>query len=460
MDNSTNSIAYQNAKNNIENDPATWEAIKLDYEKEPRKYNKFCLPSSWYQMPDTSLYVDVPMHLLLLSVVKATSIKISKWLKIKLQSTEFKSLSVGILEQLKLYNVEWCKILTYPYKSTDKFGGWVAENFLALIRIAPWFYSLLYELKASKQTPDLATPSTSWHMKEHKFWLEIRGLSLKGKAKELKECVNKYMNSDSPPEIIQNDKITVDDITNLVQSLHRMISLLLSIKTNYCDIDYIGIVIRKYLNDYSKVDVGMGKKDKQPTWLTQYNFLCLLNIPSVIKQYGYVRNIWEGSLEGEGFLSKYKNELKNGLKPTWQLWTIKNLLQQSVFFKENLEIIKTWKENIAFECRVYQSNTAMKNIIRNNKPITCVIDDTDKQIYILIYHEKKNIYGVPIGINWNDYDELNGLKYYHKSFIDNLTTMTAEIGSRLIGCILLPRISSKININNTFCIVYSDWQVV
>ena len=158
-------------------------------------------------------------------------------------------------------------------------------------------------------------------------------------------------------------------------------------------------------------------------------------------------------------MRKYKNELKNGLKPNWQLWTIKDLLQRNVFLKENLECIKTWKENIAYECRVYQSNTAMMNIIRNNKPIKCVIDDTDKKIYIL-YRDKKIIYGVPIGINWNDYDELNGFKYYQISFIDNITKLNAEIGSRIIGCILLPRISTKINIKNTFCIVYSDWRLV
>ena len=72
-------------------------------------------------------------------------------MKIQLQSTEFKTLSVGILDQIKLYNIEWCKILTYPYSSSNKFGGWVAENFLAFTRIGPWFYSLLYELKESKK---------------------------------------------------------------------------------------------------------------------------------------------------------------------------------------------------------------------------------------------------------------------------------------------------------------------
>jgi hypothetical protein len=458
MDNSLNNIAYECAKKNQTTNPSEWEAIQKDYEKNPRKYNKYCLPSSWYYMSDTSLYVDVPMHLLLLGVCKSSFIKIAKWMKIKLQSTEFKTLSVGILDQLKLYNIEWCKVLTYPYSSSDKFGGWVAENYLAFARIAPWFYSLLYELKESKHNPDLETPITSWRMKEHKFWLEIRGLSSEGKAKEIKARVTSYMKSDNPPAIIQNDVIGIDDILDLVRSLHVMISWLLSVKTQLNDVGYIGIVIRKFLNDYNKVDLGMGKEEL-PSWLTQYNFLCLLNVPNIIKKYGYLRNIWEGGNEGEGFLRKYKGEMKNGLKPKWQVWTIKNLLQRNVFQKENLERKKTWKENIAYECRVYQSVATMKNIIRNFKPITCVIDDINKILYIL-FREKKIIHGVPININWDTYDILNGCKYYEISFVDTITTIDADTGSKFVGCILLPRISTKINNNNTYSIIYSDWRLV
>ena len=134
------------------------------------------------------------MHLLLLGVAKAVFIKIAKWLKLRMQSTEFKSLSVGVLDALKLYNIGWCKILQYPYSSTDKFGGWVAENFLAMVRLSPWFYTLLYELKEPKERPDLETPYTAWTMAKNKYWLELRGLSVDGKAKELKDVnVEKYL---------------------------------------------------------------------------------------------------------------------------------------------------------------------------------------------------------------------------------------------------------------------------
>lgn len=158
-------------------------------------------------------------------------------------------------------------------------------------------------------------------------------------------------------------------------------------------------------------------------------------------------------------LRKYKKELKNGLKPKWQVWTIKNLLQRHVFNKENLESTKTWKENIAYECRVYQSKTVMKNMIKNMKPLSCIIDDIENEVYIL-FRERKIIMSVRIEINWNAYDFLNGCKYYDFKLNDEITELNNELGNRTIGCILLPRISTKINNNNTYCIIYSDWRLV
>ena len=89
------------------------------------------------------------MHLLLLGIGKSVFLKIGKWLKVRLQATWFKESTKGILDQLKLYSLDWCKILLYP--STDKFGGCVAENLLGFIRISTWFYSLLNHLKQAEQ---------------------------------------------------------------------------------------------------------------------------------------------------------------------------------------------------------------------------------------------------------------------------------------------------------------------
>lgn len=457
VDYAMNNISYLDAKDNKENDNNRWKVIKKDYENDPRKYQKWCLPSSWYTMFDTSLYVDVPMHLLLLGVAKAVFIKLAKWLKLRMQSTEFKSLSVGVLDALKLYNIEWCKILQYPYSSTDKFGGWVAENFLAMVRLSPWFYTLLYELKEPKERPDLETPYTAWTMAKNKYWLELRGLSTDGKAKELKDRVRKYMNMETKPPIIQNDLIDVEYMLELITSLNHMISYLLSPNTKYGGIGYIEVIIRKFLIIYDNIDSRMGKKN-QPSWLTQYNFLCLLNLPNVMRQFGSVRNMWEGGVEGEGFLRKYKKELKNGLKPKWQIYTLKNLLQRSVFSNVQIETTNNWKDLIKLECRIYQSLGTIKNIVVNRKPISCVIDDETNQVYI-VFRQKQVIKAIKLDVNWNSTTVLNNLRYHELKLMDDIVVMDRNLIYKVVGCLLLPNITPRLRNINCFCIVYSDWRV-
>ena len=458
VDYAMNNISYLDAKNNKENDINRWKVIKKDYDNDPRKYQKWCLPSSWYTMFDTSLYVDVPMHLLLLGVAKAVFIKIAKWLKLRMQSTEFKSLSVGVLDALKLYNIGWCKILQYPYSSTDKFGGWVAENFLAMVRLSPWFYTLLYELKEPKERPDLETPYTAWTMAKNKYWLELRGLSVVGKAKELKDRVRKYMNMETKPPIIQNDLIDVEYMLELVTSLNHMISYLLSPNTKYGGIGYIEVIIRKFLIIYDNIDSRMGKKN-QPSWLTQYNFLCLLNLPNVMRQFGSVRNMWEGGVEGEGFLRSYKKELKNGLKPKWQIYTLKNLLQRSVFSKAQIDTTNNWVDLVKLECRIYQSLGTIKNVVVNKKPISCVIDDETKQVYI-VFRQKQVIKAIKLDVNWNSPTILNNLRYHELKLLDDIVVMDRNLGNKVVGCLLLPNITPRLIRNiNCFCIVYSDWRI-
>jgi hypothetical protein len=177
-----------------------------------------------------------------------------------------------------------------------------------------------------------------------------------------------------------------------------------------------------------------------------------------MKKFGSVRNIWEGGVEGEGFLRKYKKELKNGLKPQWQIYTIKNLLQRGVFNKIQIDTTNNWKERIFLECRIYQSMGVVKNAVTNNKPLSCVIDDATKQIYIL-FREKKIIKAIKVNIAWNSATQLNKLRYYELQLMDDVIEMNNDLGSTVIGCILLPSLTSKVRSANAYCMVYSDWRV-
>ena len=263
---------------------------------------------------------------------------------------------------------------------------------------------------------------------------------------------------ETQPPIITTDVIEIYDVLELVTSLNHMISYLFSPHTNYNSIGFIEIIIRKFLIIYDKFDSRLGQNES-PSWLTSFNFLCLLNIPNVMKQFGYMRNIWEGGVEGEGFLRSYKKELRNGLKPKWQIYTIKNLLQRRVFSKVQIDTtINKWKERIMLECRIYQSMGIVRNAVINKKPISCVIDDEAKQVYIL-FREKKIIKAIKFNIDWNSSTLMNGLQYYELQLMDDIVVMNKKLGNIVVGCIILPNLTSRIEAENSFCIVYSDWRV-
>ena len=90
MDTATNRSIYLEAERNKELETQKWIILRKDREKDPNKYDSWKLPSSWYNFENVELYVDVPMHLVMLGVRKSVFIKISKWLKIRMQGVEFK----------------------------------------------------------------------------------------------------------------------------------------------------------------------------------------------------------------------------------------------------------------------------------------------------------------------------------------------------------------------------------
>ena len=194
---------------------------------------------------------------------------------------------------------------------------------------------------------------------------------------------------------------------------------------------------------------------QQPSWLTQYNFLSLLNIPSIMRKYGCYRNIWEGGIEGEGFLRKYKSELKNGLKHNWQIWTIKNLLQSNVFEKENLENVKSWKATLASECQIYQQHKTFLNLFNDGKPISGMFNNYNKEIYIC-FRIKTIINCITLQINWKIFETYCNMNYYKVTADSTMKYVDKELVSKSTGCILLPKLYKQEHEQDTYCIMFSD----
>jgi hypothetical protein len=330
-----------------------------DYDHEQMVSYK--LPASWYGFEDTTIFVDVPMHLLMLGVVKSVMGKINKWLRKINKNTMFVNKVSGILLQIKKMNIEWCKVLEYP--RTDKTGGWVSENFVAMTRLCVWFYSVLKQLPINEQYTDPTTVYTTWNKKECHKWLQVRGIDNTGKIIDLKKQIGEYMESDNVPSIQKKTDISIINIMDLISSTQKMIKTMISEETTKRDIKKLEAIIRLYLIHYDKLDCGL-RETLVPSWIQQYNMVCLLNIPRIMLKYGTMRNVWEGGKDGEAYLKQVKHNLKSGLVNQWHTWVLTNLLKEEIY-----DNWKTMNQQQNADLRLYAKIYVNKKKRRNHIPV-------------------------------------------------------------------------------------------
>ena len=59
------------------------------------------------------------------------------------------------------------------------------------------------------------------------------------------------------------------------------------------------------------MDSSLNADEKNPSWISSYNFVCLLNIPNTVRQFGPVNHYWEGGGLGEKFIQVAKKNFHN-----------------------------------------------------------------------------------------------------------------------------------------------------
>jgi hypothetical protein len=324
-------------------------------------------------------------------------LKIGKWLRNYNLNALFVSMSNDILRSIKSLNIEWCKILEYP--RTDKTGGWVSENFSAMGRLGVWFYLNLENIPDAK-----------------------------------KEIAN------------------VNEILYLVESLCVLLKTVMCLKTTPKEVEHLESIIRMFLIHYDIIDRYLN--DGNASWVTQYNMLCLLNLPDTMRRYGSIRNIWEGGHDGESYIKHVKRQLCAGLVNDWKVWVVSNLLKE--------EIYQEWKtsdkqlNDLRKEVKIYPSLKDARKSFKSGKPISVLLHN-DK--FFILFRQKGCIIGNQILL----YDKTNEKrKQIHYSIAWNNTTITAEslIGI-FVGVILLPIIEAngftEFHLNKKYSYIRSDW---
>jgi len=194
-------------------------------------------------------------------------------------------------------------------------------------------------------------PYTTWSVKELKGWLRNCGLNEKRRKSELlehvrcgKECSTRQSN------VIVSQEYSINDVSivlNVIQCLSDMISNLMMQKIDEEHISKTKLLIKQFLSAYHKMDKALQihsnattkkrtthhhqSSDKETYgWLTSYNFICLLNLPTMMERYGPITNLWEGGMMGEKFSQELKPRLRGGLTCNWHVNRLKDVLKDDV----------------------------------------------------------------------------------------------------------------------------------
>jgi hypothetical protein len=471
--NACNEKNLNEAFDNRSQDPDVYSELKEYYKEDKSKFQQWQLPSSWFGENDTRLYVDVPMHLLFLGITKSCMIKATKWLTTKRMYSTFLSFSKKILDPIERMNLDWCKLMKYP--TSEKFGGWVSENFLGMARTCNWFYALMLYLPEQEQyeDPHPELPLKEWSKQQLRGWLESRGVPNKtSKISELIEIIQDYKDNDNEPDITNITSLKAQDILMMFNVLNKMITYMMSMNTTRDDIDKLESIIRAFLISYDIVDKGLQYNKEEPSFMRQYNFLCLLNVPENMRQFGSMRNLWEGGIVGEGFLRGMKKELKQGMIGSWQVWTLKNILEKDLYadliLQKNQKVKGDLMLKIEKECIIHRNEEQAENAYNSGEPISGIIIDNNVNFLYIMFRKKEKLSYKTINIDTDNKVHWNFENYYHLNIDDanDDNTLNDDINNimsveSITGALLLPKLFEegyeRKDCNTLYCIIQSKW---
>lgn len=355
------------------------------------------LPAVWLQPYEMNKWIDAPMHLLFLGVVKKTNSVIDKWSTLfSKQKTLMKTFN-AMIPSIYHMKLEWCKIL--PLCPNLSFGGYVSENWAAVARLMCWMYQSI-PIILTEEEIDVFEPTKSlknWTGAEMRKWLVLHGMKRSGKVSELRERIAPFLeNPETKPPIISKYRCPPDIIRNTIVSMHNMISRLMQQK--YCTnlIAEANAYIHLYLNCLSSWTQYITTPNKKPLWLSSYSMLNLLNLPEVMEQHGPLRNFWEGSTMGEGILKQVKQHY-NCMQSNWYMSLTRRTLQFRSLHQIHKKIERledttdsdsTISENLCFKelsnnYHTYPDFLCLQRAFENGQPISIIVGEK-MRIYAVV----------------------------------------------------------------------------
>jgi hypothetical protein len=480
------------------------------HNKHPEQFCMYPINPVWMRSIELIDHIETVMHLLFLGIAKTIFLDIQEWLKKRGCFTDFLRSVNEYTKPVAEINIQWCKIITY---GSGKFGGHVSENYLAMVRISLWFYRTLSSY-VREPFVEPCIPQRLWTKKTNVEWLRIRGIDTTGLKDDVKERVAMYMSDpDNIPPIKEADGGDGKDIEKVLTSFLSMVSFLLEKTIDEQHIVICERKIKSFLNNYAAFDVQLNqtnnnemippkvqanktdnqaksrfkgpttkkrkvvrsdlennnrtinaskKKSDEPSWVSKYNFLSLLNLPRQMRNFGPLLNNWEGGVSGEALIGSIKPVIKNGLSKNWQKTTMNRVWKKRVLqlldgsmdaISESLNTKR--KDLYTANYKRMSSFPEIYFAFRNCHPF--VAEYKDDSFYII---SKESI---SYRIEHLMFMEISNGAPYHKFCFRSNTAINLVI-TNTQECLFLPlgnqyAENSHAVVYGSYYVVFSDWKV-
>ena len=327
-----------------EEETITVAALRGDMEVRPEKYERWKHNPTWDKLLEVEHYVDAPMHVIFLGVVKIVTFLFVTWATMERKYTSM----VAVLSQMSTHlegtNVSWCK--GSPYKA-GKLGGWVSENYMAFCRLMPWYYSCIGELTEEPPYVEPTEHYTNWFAKDLKEYLVAVGEDSTGNKSDLLERVKKLKERpEGPPPVLPPAGCSAEKMTLMLLAMFHMVKYIMSCThAGAVQCSQVGRLVRIFLSRYAAVDKHVRDAKSKRGYITHFNLLCLLNLPRQMETVGPVKNQWEGGPHGEKEFRTVKPLLATGLRGLWERNTltkiVKEQAQAHVFHDNRVDMPET-----------------------------------------------------------------------------------------------------------------------
>lgn len=190
-------------------------------------------------------------------------------------------------------------------------------------------------------------------------------------------------------------------------------------------------------------------------------FFSLLTIPNLLREYGSMRNIWEGADEGEGYLRGGKAELKVGLVRNWQVWLMNNIMDEKSFE----EIAERDKKHLYLsDIKIYGNKGKAIHALNSGRPLSAFYYPGNSALYYICYRENKLLHALQFQISTTNVLQSNYMAY-HRLLPTNVVIRMNKNDSDLMGLLFLPKLEKngypkrEQNKIYQYCKIDSNWTI-